>query len=161
MTDSREKGKRGEYQVRDKLRQVTGLSEWERVPGSGAFGQNHGLKGDVYLPATCEYRSKYCIEVKWYAGDNISSNLLNATESILEKWWSQTVREAEQMHMRPLLVFKKDRGDWLIALSTDDPLVDILFVSPHIILGKGGFEIVIGNFDKWVGFNRSLMLEKK
>lgn len=47
--DSRDKGKRGEAQVRDLLRERTGL-QWERVPGSGAYGANHGLKGDVYLP---------------------------------------------------------------------------------------------------------------
>ncbi|ATS94087.1 putative D14 protein [Pectobacterium phage DU_PP_V] len=149
MTDSREKGKRGEYQVRDSLRSLTGL-EWERVPGSGAFGQNHGLKGDIYLPATSPRISKYCFEVKWYAGDNISSNLLNSTESQLEKWWGQTVREAGQMGTLPILVFKKDRGEWLVALDSTDPLADILFSTNHFLLSKNGVEMVIGNFNNWL-----------
>ena len=80
--DSREKGKRAEYQVRDILRERTGL-EWERVPGSGAFGQSHGLKGDIYLPPQTGKISKYCFEVKHYKDDNISSNLFNVGESTL------------------------------------------------------------------------------
>ena len=46
MVDSRAKGARGEYLVRDMLREFTGL-KFERVPASGALEY---LKGDLYVP---------------------------------------------------------------------------------------------------------------
>ncbi|EJB4242412.1 hypothetical protein MT068_001503 [Salmonella enterica] len=147
--DSREKGKRGEYQVRDILRERTGL-EWERVPGSGAFGQSHGLKGDIYLPPQSGHISKYCFEVKWYKDDNISSNLFNVGESTLEKWWQQCAREGEQMNSKPALIFKKDRGQWLVALDSSDPMVDNLMSRTHMVLNKKDMEIVIGLFEPWL-----------
>lgn len=149
MTDSREKGKRGEYQVRDMLRTKTGL-EWERVPGSGAFGQSHGLKGDVYLPPHSGRISKYTFEVKWYKDDQLSSNLFNTGESTFEKWWQQTAREAEQMNARPALVFKKDRGQWLIALDSSDKMIDSLMERTHMVFNKKGAEVVIGLFEPWL-----------
>ena len=108
---SRDKGTRAEYQVRDRLREVSGL-KWERVPGSGGFNASHGLKGDLYVPGK-DY--KYCVEVKHYKDDVINSNVLNSTVSQLEKFWQQTVREAGEIGKVPLLVFKKDRGKWIVA----------------------------------------------
>ena len=59
MVDSRAKGARGEYLVRDMLRDATGL-QFERVPASGALEY---LKGDIYVPHAS---NKFCIEVKNY-----------------------------------------------------------------------------------------------
>ena len=53
MVDSRAKGARGEYLVRDMLRDATGL-KFERVPSSGALEY---LKGDLYVP---NQRNYYC-----------------------------------------------------------------------------------------------------
>lgn len=111
MVDSREKGKRGEYQVRDLFRKHTGLP-WERVPGSGMFGAQHALKGDIYVPET-NYR--HCVEIKTYATDTINCNLLNNSKSQLETFWEQCSREAGQINKEPILVFKKDRGKWIVA----------------------------------------------
>lgn len=149
MVDSRDKGKRGEYQIRDKLRTKTGL-EWERVPGSGAFGANHSLKGDIYLPPGTSAMSLYCFEIKWYADENVSSNILNIGVSQFEKWWEQCAREGEQMNMKPALVFKKDRGDWMIALDSMDTNTSILLDMPHFIIHKRDMEVVIGKFDPWL-----------
>lgn len=116
MVDSRAKGQRAEYGVRDLLRKYTNQM-WERVPGSGGFGAQHQLKGDVYLP--CPYnggnKATYCIEIKHYADDVINSNLLRPAKQQLEKFWEQTIREAQELDKLPLLVFKKDRGQWLVA----------------------------------------------
>jgi hypothetical protein len=119
MADSRDKGMRAEYAVRDLLRKFTGL-QWERVPGSGGFGKSHGLKGDVYLPPNTGTLSKFCIEVKHYADDVIASKLLNPTVSQLEKFWEQTVRESGEMSAKPMLIFKKDRGKWICAMETHE-----------------------------------------
>lgn len=147
--DSREKGKRGEMQIRDELRAKTGL-QWERVPGSGAYGANHGLKGDVYLPPNTGQMSRYCFEVKWYKDDQLSSNIFNIGESTLEKWWAQTIREAGEMNMKPALVFKKDRGEWLVALDAGDEGIDNLMSRTHMTITKKGMEIVIGAFKPWI-----------
>ena len=113
MVDSREKGARAEYQVRDLLRKHTGL-QWERVPGSGGFNATHGLKGDIYVPDDT-VSIKHCIEVKHYEEDTVNSNLFNDSVSQLEKFWKQTVRESEEISKEPLLVFRKNRGKWLVA----------------------------------------------
>lgn len=149
IVDSRSKGKRAEYQIRDILRKYTGL-EWERVPGSGAFGQSHQLKGDIYLPPQIGKMSRYCFEVKHYADEKLNSNILNVGESQIEKWWAQTAREGEQMNMKPALVFKKDRGQWLVALSSADPMIDNLMSRPHFVINKREMEIVVGLFEPWI-----------
>ena len=126
MARSGDKGTRAEYAVRDLLRKATGL-DWERVPGSGGYNAAHGLKGDVYLPPATGKMATFAIEVKHYKDDVINSNLLkeNKNPSILWDFWLQTQREAEEMNMKPLLVFKKDRGKWLAGmLETDVNIID-------------------------------------
>lgn len=151
MVDSRDKGKRAEYDVRDLLREKTGLA-WERVPGSGGFGAQHGLKGDIYLPISTNKRSLYCIEVKHYKDDTITSTLFNPTVSTLEKWWNQTVRESQEMNAKPMLVFKKDRGEWLVAFWENDDsaayLVDHSFVTFRP--SRLNIGIIIGKFKPWL-----------
>ena len=140
MVDSRAKGQRAEYDVRDKLRKATG-HQWERVPGSGGFNKSHGLKGDIYLPGG---NSAYCIEIKHYADDVINSNLLNFSQSQLEKFWEQTLRESEEVGKLPLLVFKKDRGKWLcVAHATKD-------VGNSLYIEKGTEGFWVYNFDDWL-----------
>ena len=68
MVDSRAKGARGEYLVRDMLRTHTKLS-FERVPASGALEY---LKGDIYVPHA---KNKYCIEVKNYQDSPLSDKI--------------------------------------------------------------------------------------
>jgi hypothetical protein len=121
MVDSRAKGQRAEYTVRDMFRKATGLP-WERVPGSGMFGKQHSLKGDIYVP-NVNYR--YCVEIKSYAEDVINSNLLNNSVSQLEKFWHQCEREASELGKEPLLVFKKDRGKWLAAEKNFEVLDEV------------------------------------
>lgn len=144
MADSRDKGKRGEYQVRDLLTEKTGL-EWARVPGSGGFGAHHGLKGDVYLPTSTGKMSKFAIEVKWYKDEHLNSNILKNSSSQLDKWLDQAYREAEQMNSNPMLIFKKDRGNWLVALDTKD-IQDIKLPETHLFYGHSGRSVVILDF---------------
>ena len=71
MVDSRAKGARGEYLVRDLLRQYTNL-QFERVPSSGALEY---LKGDLYVH---HEKNKYCIEVKNYSEAPITDKIFTA-----------------------------------------------------------------------------------
>ena len=69
MVDSRAKGARGEYLVRDLLREYTNL-QFERVPMSGALEY---LKGDLYVPNEKNY---FCIEVKNYSETPLTDKIL-------------------------------------------------------------------------------------
>lgn len=114
MVDSRAKGARTETQARDLLRKHTGL-QWERVPGSGALDPKHGLKGDLYIPA---HNNLYCVEVKGYAEDHLTSQLLTSKTPQLIQFWQQAHRQACQVNKQPLLIFKFDRSKLFVATDT-------------------------------------------
>jgi len=111
MVDSRAKGSRAEHVVKDLLTKITDLN-WQRIPMSGALDATHGLKGDIYIPV--EYNT-FCVEVKSYKDDHISSALLTSKKSQIEKWWEQTLRQAFEVEKKPLLFFKYDRSKIFVA----------------------------------------------
>lgn len=116
MVDVKAKGASFENDIRDKLRKVT-TKMWERAPSSGALHARYGMKGDIILPVTTGAISLYAIECKAYADDQISGNLLYPANQVFDGWWAQTVREADQMKMKPMLVFKKNRGKHMLAIA--------------------------------------------
>ena len=126
MVDSRAKGARTETVVRDALKKHTGLG-WERVPGSGALDPKHQLKGDLYVPGRTNL---WCVEVKGYAEDHISSALLTGKSPQLIEFWKQSVRQGQQVNKKPLLAFKFDRSK-IFAAFLDMPTTTYryLFVS--------------------------------
>lgn len=104
MVDSRAKGLRGEYYVRDMLRTHTGF-QWERVPASGALAY---LKGDVFIP---DKVCNFCIEVKNYANSPLSDKVFTQEKTNnLVVWWRKLLRQADQMNQEPLLFFKYNRS---------------------------------------------------
>jgi len=104
MVDSRAKGARGEYLVRDMLRQATGL-QFERVPSSGALEY---LKGDLYVPHA---KNRFCIEVKNYEKSPLSDKIFTAPRTNnLIKWWKKVVQQAIGGNQEPLLFFKYNRS---------------------------------------------------
>lgn len=111
MVDSRDKGARAETVVRDALRKATKL-QWERTPGSGALNEKHGLKGDLYIPNEKNY---YCVEVKHYVDDHLTSALLTGKTPQLLEWWAQAIRQGKQVDKKPLLIFKFDRSKLFAA----------------------------------------------
>jgi len=113
MVDSRAKGRSAELKCRDELRKLTGL-KWERTPLSGALSSNHMLKGDLYVPET---KLKFCVEVKHYKDDSISTKLLTSVNPQFDIWWEQTIRESGQMKKDPLLIFKHNRSKWFTAFT--------------------------------------------
>ena len=116
MVDSRDKGSRAELAVRDVMRKATGL-KWERVPGSGALDEKHGLKGDLYVPGE---KNLYAVEVKHYASDYLTSAVLTGKNPQLLEWWRQAVRQGIQVDKKPLLIYKFDRSK-LFAAYLDMP----------------------------------------
>lgn len=103
MVDSRSKGQRGEYIVRDLLRTHTDLP-FERVPSSGALSY---LKGDLYVP---NRDNAFCIEVKNYEKSPLSDKIFTNKVSYLPSWWTKLCEQADARDQSPLLFFKYSRS---------------------------------------------------
>jgi hypothetical protein len=111
--DARAKGARTETTVRDLLRKHTKLT-WERIPGSGALDPKHQLKGDLYVPGQTNL---WCVEVKGYAEDHLTSAILAGKNPQLIEFWKQTIRQGQQVNKKPLLIFKYDRSKVFVAFE--------------------------------------------
>lgn len=122
MVDSRAKGRQAELKCRDELRKLTGLA-WERTPMSGALDAKHMMKGDLYVP---QVNTKYCVEVKSYKDDHMTTKLLTGVNPQLFQWWEQAEREANQMNKLPLLIFKHNRSKWFAGFTDVNVIVDML-----------------------------------
>ena len=123
MVDSRAKGARGEYLVRDMLRDATGL-KFERVPSSGALEY---LKGDLYVP---NQRNYYCIEVKNYKDSPLSDKVFTQPKTNnLVKWWKKIVIQAIGGDQKPLLFFKYDRSKvFVVTDKKPKNTIEYLFI---------------------------------
>ena len=142
MVDPRAKGATAETKARDELRKLTGL-KWERVPGSGALHEKHGLKGDLYVPGE---KNLYCVEVKHYKDDHFNTSLFTSKSPQLITFWEQTLRESDQVGKKPLLIFKHDRSK-LFAAQLEMPTANYnhCFVS---ILDHAFFVSTLDDFVK-------------
>lgn len=123
MVDSRAKGARGEYLVRDMLREHTG-HQFERVPSSGALEY---LKGDLYVPHA---KNKFCIEVKNYAESPLTDKIFTASKTNnLIQWWKKLERQAEQGSQEPLLFFKYNRSPvFVVTVKRPNKTEEYMFI---------------------------------
>ena len=124
MVDSKEKGSRGEYLVRDLLREHTGLG-FERVPLSGALAY---LKGDIYIP---NRHNRYCIEVKFYEESALNDKILTNKSNNLVKWWAKICEQSGNQKQEPLLLFKYNRSKIFVATQEKPSKVNnYLYIGP-------------------------------
>jgi Holliday junction resolvase len=110
MVDSRAKGARGEYLVRDMLREASGL-QFERVPSSGALSY---LKGDLYVP---DEKNLFCIEVKNYEKSPLTDKIFTNKTNYLLQWWDKIVKQAQLKVQQPLLFFKYSRSKVFVVTT--------------------------------------------
>ena len=136
MVDSRAKGGRGEYIVRDLLRKHTGLP-FERVPMSGALSY---LKGDLYVP---HEKNIFCIEVKNYADSPLNDKIFTNKTNNLVKWWTKIVDQAEAEVKKPLLFFKYNRSKVFVATYLEPEH------SEHMYLSKLNCFVCLA--EEWLG----------
>ena len=123
MVDSRAKGARGEYLVRDLLREYTNL-QFERVPMSGALEY---LKGDLYVPNEKNY---FCIEVKNYSDTPLTDKILTQKKTNnLTKWWKKLVIQAEGGGQDPLLFFKYNRSKIYVVTDVAPEHINYIYIS--------------------------------
>ena len=123
MVDSRAKGARGEYLVRDLLREYTNL-QFERVPMSGALEY---LKGDLYVPNEKNY---FCIEVKNYSDTPLTDKILTQKKTNnLIKWWKKLVIQAEGGGQDPLLFFKYNTSKIYVVTDVSPEYINYIYIS--------------------------------
>jgi Holliday junction resolvase len=123
MVDSRAKGARGEYLVRDMLRTYTGY-QFERVPASGALAY---LKGDIYVP---NEKNRFCIEVKSYAESPLTDKIFTARKTNnLIRWWKKVEIQAEGGNQEPLLFFKYNRSPIFVVTAMKPNLSDYMYIN--------------------------------
>jgi Holliday junction resolvase len=124
MVDSRAKGARGEYTVRDLLRSATGL-QFERVPLSGALEY---LKGDLYVP---NMKNRFCIEVKNYEESPLTDKLFTQEKTNnLVRWWLKIKNQAFNAKQEPLLFFKYNRSKVFVCTELKpEKLKKYLYIS--------------------------------
>lgn len=123
MVDSRAKGARGEYQIRDLLRDASGL-QFERVPASGALSY---LKGDIYVPGE---QNRFCIEVKNYAESPLTDKIFTNKSNNLIRWWTKLEEQARNGGQEPLLFFKYNRSQIFVCTEIEPAKVNnFLYIS--------------------------------
>lgn len=123
MVDSRAKGARGEYLVRDMLRDATGY-KFERVPASGALEY---LKGDLYVP---NEKNRFCIEVKNYSETPLCDKIFTAQKTNnLIRWWKKVVLQAEGGNQEPLLFFKYNRSKVFVVTSIQPQHCEYMYIN--------------------------------
>ena len=111
MVNSRDKGARGEYLIRDLLRKHTGL-KFERVPQSGALSY---LKGDLYVPGK---NNVFCIEAKNYQESPLNDKIFTNKSNYLVNWWEKLLEQALSQEQEPLLFFKYSRSKVFVVYES-------------------------------------------
>lgn len=125
MVDSRAKGSRGEYLVRDMLRGASGL-KFERVPSSGALAY---LKGDLYVP---DEKNLFCIEVKNYETSPISDKMLINKSNLVVCWWNKINAQAALKEQKPLLFIKYNRAPVFVVTRQMPEETDMYMFLPWL-----------------------------
>lgn len=138
MVNSRAKGARGEYLVRDLLRDYTDL-QFERVPSSGALPY---LKGDLYVP---NEKNNFCIEVKNYETSSFTDKIFTQpkTNNLL-KWWHKICNQAENCNQTPLLFWRYDRSKIYVVTNIEPKNVEkyvyMKWIGAYMLLAEDWLE---------------------
>ena len=135
---SKIKGSAYEAKIRDLLTAELKI-EFKRMPLSGSIEY---LKGDLWTPHdTAAW--PYCIECKHYK-DIQWNNLLTAKTTDLLQFWRQTIREAEVMRKKPLLIFRWNRSKDFVGWN------DEIKVDHYIEIKSFGCHFKITQLDDWI-----------
>lgn len=139
VNKSKIKGSAYEAKIKDILNSAFPNIQFERVPLSGSIEY---LKGDIWTPHdTAAW--PWCIEAKHYA-DLEWNNLLTAKTTDILNFWKQTLREAEVMKKKPLLIFRWNRSKDFVAFNDD------IDVESYISVNSFGYSFKIALLDDWL-----------
>ena len=136
---SKIKGSAYEAKIKDILNAAFPTIQFERVPLSGAIEY---LKGDIWTPHdTAAW--PWCIEAKHYAELDWNYLLTSKTTDILN-FWKQTLREADVMKKKPLLIFRWNRSKDFVAFNDD------IIVESYVEVKSFGYSFKIALLDDWL-----------
>ena len=121
MVNSRQKGHKAELLVINMLERHTQLP-FQQTPGSGS-GK---IKGDIYLE---HHKNVFCIEVKFYKDDAISTKVFTNKSNNFVQWWAKTCQQAEDTQLMPLLFFKANHAQFFVATKIKPKNVDYMHIS--------------------------------
>ena len=113
--------------------------EFRRVPLSGSIDY---LKGDVWTPHATAWWP-YAVYCKHYK-DIHWNNLLTSRTTDMLQFWRQTLREAEVMKKKPLLIFRWNRSKDFAAFDDD------LEVPHYVEVKSFGCHFKITKLDDWL-----------
>lgn len=141
---SKLKGSAYEAKIKDILNKNFPDIQFERVPLSGSISY---LKGDIWTPHdTASW--PWCIECKHYK-ELQWNNFLTAKSSDIHSFWAQTIREAETMKKKPLLIFRWNRSKDFVAFDDD------IIVESYVEVSAFGSKFKIALFDDWLNAVKS------
>ena len=135
---SKAKGSAYEQKIATRLTSEFG-KEFRRVPLSGSIDY---LKGDIWTPRDTAWWS-YAIECKHYKDIQWNNFLTSRTTDMLS-FWRQTMREAEVMKKKPLLIFRWNRSKDFAAFNDD------LKVSHYVKVKSFNCKFKITLLDEWI-----------
>lgn len=150
MTDSKDKGDRGEYAVRDLLEDWWG-SDFAKTPKSGGFStkkfrKDWNAEADVVTP---DETFPFAVEVKWQE-KWILDDLLTRPKSKIWDWWEQAKGQSEDK--LTLLVFKRNFKPWFYMIRVQDQNTDyqkdFIKSSPMRVIDRQGETAYIGLMDR-------------
>ena len=135
---SKAKGSAYEQKIADLLSKEFD-KEFRRVPLSGSIDY---LKGDIWTPHDTAWWP-YCIECKHYK-EIEWNNLLTSKTTNIFGFWTQTLREAETMNKKPLLIFRWNRSKDFVAYADDIKVENFVYIESF------GFIFKISKLDEWI-----------
>jgi len=106
LVNARNKGRRGEREVIDEIKELLGIQL--EVNYSQTFGGGHDLLG----------LDGFAIEVK---------RRKVITPGDLKNFWEQTTTQARKVRLLPCLWFRADRSDWRVMIAKPYALKNNLF----------------------------------
>lgn len=165
------KGDEFERLMASKLNEAYNTEEFVRTPGSGAFvgltnfGKKFGLAEDVKRTLASDLITpewfKFSVECKWYKDKPNYAAIIKGSDTDLDGWLGETLYDAINLKLAPLLFFKTNRKGvhvalwkffkdiWIFREST-------VAVEPNYYLVYGDFLITDAN---WFLENNHLMAE--
>ena len=104
---SRDKGKRGEYDIRDFLKKLTGV-EWIRTPLSG--GLHMSFPFDVMKQPGCNIYTEL---------DQVGIEVKNTATIFMPSWIEQCKVAVGDYYMRNWAIFFKHKHSWYVTIPRE------------------------------------------
>ena len=141
--NSKRKGSAFERKIAKLLNERFNTTDFNRTPGSGAFGTTHALpqhlivQGDLITPQNF----KYVIECK--NGYKVDIEDLFREGSPFYKFIEQAQRDAAKANKEWMVIYKKDRKKELVVVSSQEGLQSPFDSLDRYLLIKGKYYVYL------------------